>query len=159
MGLTRLRGFLRRHRRIALDTSVFIYQLEANPRYAPLTDHIFTWIERPQHAAITSSITMMELLVQPYRDADEQRVNEFYSLLSTYPNLTWIAPGLEVADIAARLRAAHRLRTPDALQAACAVWGQATGFVTNDAVFERVKGFETLVLEQFLASPEGAVSL
>lgn len=146
MGLTHLRGFLRRHARIALDTSVFIYQLEANPRYVHLTDHIFAWVERPHHAAITSTITMTELLVQPYRDADEQRVNEFFGLLSTYPNLDWIAPGLEVADIAARVRAAHRLRTPDALQAACAVWAHATGFVTNDAVFERVKSVETLVL-------------
>ena len=158
MGLTRLRGFLRRHARIALDTSVFIYQLEANPRYALLTDHIFAWVERPHHAAITSTITMMELLVQPYREADEQRVNEFYSLLSTYPNLDWIPPGLEVADIAARIRAAHRLRTPDALQAACAVWAQATGFVTNDAVFERVKAFEPLVLDQLLAHPNAPTS-
>jgi hypothetical protein len=34
--LNRLRAFLRHHRRIALDTSVFIYQLDANPRYVCL---------------------------------------------------------------------------------------------------------------------------
>jgi predicted nucleic acid-binding protein len=151
LGLTRLRAFLRRHKRIALDTSVFIYQLEANPRYVVLTDHIFMWVERPDHTAITSTITMIELLVQPYRDANEQRVNEFYSLLSTYPNLNWIAPDLEIADVAARIRAAHRMRTPDALQAACAVQAQATGLITNDPVFERVEAFETLVLDQLLA--------
>jgi len=44
LALGPLRAFLRRHRRIALDTSVFIYQLEANARYLALTDHIFTWI-------------------------------------------------------------------------------------------------------------------
>jgi hypothetical protein len=68
---------------------------------------------------------MTEFLVQQYRDSSEQRVNEFYSLLTTYPNLKWIAPDLEIADIAARLRAEHRLRTPDSLQA-------ATRLVTND---------------------------
>jgi predicted nucleic acid-binding protein len=151
--LTRLRGFLRRHARIALDTSVFIYQVEANPRYVALTDHIFAWVERPHHAAVTSAITMMELLVQPYRDADERRVNEYYGLLSTYPNLTWVVPGLEVADIAARIRAEYRLRSPDGLQAASAVWAQATGLVTNDVVFERVRLFETLVLDQLLPAP------
>ncbi len=156
--MTPLRGFLRRHARIALDTSIFIYQLEANPRYVPLTDQIFAWIERPHHAAITSTITMTELLVQPYRDGNEERVDEFYSRLSTYPNLDWIAPGLEVADIAARIRAAHRLRTPDALQAACAIWAQASGFVTNDTAFERVKGFETLVLDHLLALPGAPAS-
>ena len=150
MGLERLRRFLRRHRRIALDTSIFIYELEANARYLALTDHIFSWIERPGSKAVTSTITMTELLVQPYRDSDEQRVDEFYALLSTYPNLDWIAPNLEIADVAARIRAVHRLRTPDALQAATAVQAEATGLITNDPVFERVKDFETLVLDRVL---------
>jgi predicted nucleic acid-binding protein len=150
LGLERLRSFLRRHRRVALDTSIFIYQLEANQRYVALTDHIFSWLERPASQAITSTITMTELLVQPYRDSDEQRVDEFYGLLSTYPNLEWIAPSLEIADLAARIRAVHRLRTPDSLQAATALQAQVTGLITNDLVFERVKGLDTLILDQML---------
>ena len=153
MGLTQLRAFLRRHRRIALDTSIFIYQLEANSRYVGLTDPIFKWIEQPGHAAITSTITMLELLVQPYRDANDRLVDEFYGLLSTYPNLHWTAPDLNAADIAARLRAAHKLRTPDALQAGCAIHGLATGLITNDPIFKRVATFETLVLDELLFVP------
>jgi predicted nucleic acid-binding protein len=129
LGLSRLRGFLRRHGRIALDTSVFIYQLEANTRYLPLTDLIFSWLERPAAKAVTFNIVMTELLVAPYRDSDEQRVDEFYAL---------------------RLRAVHRLRTPDALQAATAAYAAAAALITNDAVFERVESFETLVLERLL---------
>jgi predicted nucleic acid-binding protein len=151
LGLTRLRGFLSRHHRIALDTSIFIYQVEANPRYVVLTDPIFAWLERPSHGAVTSTITMTELLVQPYRDSGEERVNQFYALLSTYPHLDWIAPDLEIAGIAARLRATHRLRTPDALQAATAIQAKATGLITNDPIFERVEGIETLVLENLLS--------
>jgi len=150
LGLTRLRAFLRRHRRIALDTSVFIYQLEANPRYVGLSDGVFAWLEQPGHTAVTSTITMTELLVQPYRDSQEQRVDEFYALLSTYPNLEWISPNLEIADLAARIRAAHRLRTPDALQAATAIHAKATALVTNDPVFERLDAFETLALDRLL---------
>ncbi len=150
MGINRLRAFLRRHRRIALDTSLFIYQLDANARYLAFTDAIFSWLERPGRTAVTSTITMAELLVPPYRDADEQRVDEFYALLSTYPNLDWIAPSLEIADLAARLRALHRLRTPDALQAATAAHARATGLITNDPVFARVEAFATLVLDQLL---------
>jgi predicted nucleic acid-binding protein len=150
LGLTELSAFLRRHRRIALDTSIFIYQLEGNSRYVALTDAIFTWLERPEHAAVTSTITMTELLVPAYRAGSEQQVNQFYALLSTYPNLSWIAPSLAIADIAARMRAAHRLRTPDALQAATAVHAQATGLITNDPVFLRVAGLEAMVLERLL---------
>jgi predicted nucleic acid-binding protein len=145
-----LRTFLRRHRRIALDTSIFIYQLEANPKYLAQTDPIFSWLERPGSAAITSTITMTELLVLPYRERDEQRANDFYGLLSTYPNLDWIAPNLEIAELAARIRALHRLQTPDALLAATAVHSLASGLITNDPVFEHVEGFETLVLDQLL---------
>jgi predicted nucleic acid-binding protein len=135
---------------VALDTSIFIYQLEANPKYLRFTDHIFSWIERSGGSSVTSTITMTELLVQPYRESDEQRVEEFYGLLATYPNLEWIAPSLEIADLAAQVRALHRLRTPDALQAATAVHSRATGLISNDPIFERVEQFETLILERLL---------
>ncbi len=150
MGIDRLRTFLRHHRRVALDTNVFIYQLEANSRDLALTDHIFPWLERPGSQAVTSTLTMMELLVHPYRDLDQSRVDEFYGLLSSYPNLDWIAPDLEIADLAARIRARHRLQSPDAVQAATAARAKVTGLITNDPVFERVGGFETLVLDQIL---------
>jgi predicted nucleic acid-binding protein len=150
LGVARLDTFLRRHRRIALDTSVFIYQLENNPRYASLTDRVFSWLEQPARRAVTSTITMTELLVQPYREGDQRRADEFYGLLSTYPNLDWIAPTLDVADIAARIRATQGLRTPDALQAATAVHATVSGLITNDPVFKRVAGFETMVLDEVL---------
>jgi predicted nucleic acid-binding protein len=57
---------------------------------------------------------------------------------------------LEIADMAARIRATYGLRTPDSLQAATAVRSHVTGLVTNDPVFERVDLFETLVLDRIL---------
>ncbi len=150
MGVEELKQLLRRHRRIALDTSVFIYQLEANAKYLSLSDAVFAWVERTGHEAVTSTITMTELLVPSYRDNNENRVDGFYGLLSTYPNLRWMAPDLEAADIAARLRATYKLRTPDALQAATAILAQATGLLTNDPNFLRVVAFGTAVLDQFL---------
>jgi predicted nucleic acid-binding protein len=141
---------LRRHRRIALDTSVFIYQLEANVKYVGLTDPIFTWLGQPNHTGITSTITMTELLVPAYRSAGEALADQFYGLLTTYPNLEWVAPNLEVADTAARIRAQHRLRTPDALQVTTAIRSHATGLVTNESTFERVEAFETIVLDGLL---------
>jgi predicted nucleic acid-binding protein len=147
LGLKVLRSFLRRHRRIALDTSVFIYQTAANPKYFPVTDPVFAWLEHRDSRAVTSTVTMTEPLVQAYRELDQQRADDFYGLLSTYPNLAWIAPNLEIADRAARLRTLHRLHTPDALQAATAVYAR---MITNDSIFERVDMFETLVLDSLL---------
>jgi predicted nucleic acid-binding protein len=150
LGVERLQLFLQSQRRIALDTSILIYHMEANARYLALADAVFSWIEKAGHEAVTSTITMTELLVPPYRDKDERKVDEFYGLLSTYPNLRWIPPDLETADLAAQLRATYRLRTPDALQAATALRAQATGFVTNDTAFARIEEFKTAVLDQYL---------
>jgi predicted nucleic acid-binding protein len=69
------------------------------------------------------------LLVTPYRESNEDLVNEFYGLLAT---------------------ARYHLRTPDALQAATAARSLATGFVTNDPAFERVEAFETLLFDKLL---------
>ena len=146
--MSRLDTFLRKQRLIALDTNIFIYQLEAIARYFPLSDAIFTWLELAGSQAVTSTLTMTELLVQPYRNAEQQRVNRIFGLLSTYPNLIWMAPSLEIAALAARLRALHRLKTPDAVQAGTAVHARASGLITNDAAFERVDAFETLVLNR-----------
>jgi predicted nucleic acid-binding protein len=150
LGVERLRLFLQRQRRIALDTSILIYHMEANARYLALADAVFSWVEKAGHEAVTSTITMTELLVPSYREKDENRVDAFYGLLTTYPNLQWIPPDLETADLAAQLRATYRLRTPDALQAATALRAQASGFLTNDPVFARIEGFKTAILDQFL---------
>lgn len=145
-----LHAFLRLHRRIALDTNVFIYHLEDNRRYSHLTNAVFSWLEQPGASGVTSTLTMTELLVQPLRNQDETRANLFHDLLSTYPHLAWIAPDLPIARLAARYRALHGLKTIDALHAATAVRNSATGLITNDAALTRVDQLEVLVLDTLL---------
>jgi predicted nucleic acid-binding protein len=141
---------LSRHRKVGLDTSVFIFQVEENKLYFQLTDAVFSWLEGARAQAVTSTVTLLELLVQPYRLADIDRVNKFYALLSTFPHLEWIAPTLQIADMGARLRAEYNLRTPDAVQAATAVSCDATGFISNDTGFRRVAGLDVMVLDDLL---------
>lgn len=71
-------------------------------------------------------------------------------MLLAYPNLEWIAPDLEIANLAARLRAKYRLETPDAVQAATAILSGATLLVTNDSSFEKIPAFKTLLLDRLL---------
>jgi predicted nucleic acid-binding protein len=146
----RLAAFLKKHRRIGIDASIFIYELEGNPRYVQLAHAVFQAVAGPDHTAIASTVTMAELLVQPYRNSDLRRVNQYFGLLTTYPNLVWIAPDLEIADLTAKFRAEYRLKMPDAIQAATAAKAEATGFATNDAVFARIAAFETLQFDNLL---------
>jgi predicted nucleic acid-binding protein len=141
---------LARHRRIALDTCVFIYQMERTPRYFDVADAVFTWMERPGSSAVTSTVALTEILVQPYRNANLTQAEDFYSLLTTIPNLEWVAPSLQIANAAAALRAMYRLQTPDALLAATAIFFNASAFITNDPIFARIPDFDTLVLDQLL---------
>ena len=149
MEVARIRAFVRAHRLIAIDTCIFIYQWEANPRYWPVTDFIFSSVERSGVLAVTSTITMTELLVHPYRNKTTSEAIELFGLLSVYPNLSWISPDLEIAARAAQIRAEYGLQTPDALQAATAVHASATAIVTNDPVFKRVTALDVLVLDDY----------
>jgi hypothetical protein len=90
--------------------------VEENKKYFNFTNLIFGWLEGPPAQAVTSTITLLEILVQPYRLSDIDRVNKFYALLSTFPHLEWAAPTLRIADMGAHLRAEYNLRTPDAIQ-------------------------------------------
>jgi predicted nucleic acid-binding protein len=148
--LTRLRALLKKHRRIALDTSIFIYYLEENPTYVEMADEVFEWLERSHNTAVTSTLTLTESLVRPYREENDSLVEQYFGLLSTFPNLEWVAPEIAIADTAARIRARHRLRTPDALQAATAVHCGATAFITNDPAFKRVTELSVGVLDELL---------
>lgn len=142
--------FIKKHHRVALDTSVFIYFIEEHSDYYPFCDKIFESIETGLIKASTATLSLLEVLVQPYRMKKDDLVYKFYSLLSTYPNLTWVDMNLDVADIAARLRAEHRLKTPDSIQAASAIVSGATGFICNDKAFKKIKEFESLVLDDLV---------
>jgi predicted nucleic acid-binding protein len=148
LGLTPLHAFLARHRRIALDTSVFIYYLESNPAYVDLAGEVFAWLEGSSNTAVTSTLTMTELLVHPYRASNEWLVNQYYGLLSLFPNLEWVAPDLAIADAAALVRARYHLRTPDALQVATAIRGGASAILTNDSDIARVPEVEVGILDR-----------
>jgi predicted nucleic acid-binding protein len=150
LGIDQLRVALRRHRRLAIDSCVFIYQIEANPKYVALTDLVFSWLAQPASRAVTSTIAMTEILVSPYRNRDQKLLDNFYGLLSTYPDLEWIPVGLEIADVAARMRANCNLRTPDAIQAATAIHVGATALMTNDPVFKRVPDLGAIILDDYV---------
>ncbi len=138
--------FLQRHRKVALDTSIFIYFIEQHSDYHPACSRIFEYIENGRIEAVTATLSLLEILVQPYRLKKDELVFKFYSLFTTYPNLRWIEMNIAIADLAAKLRAEHNLKTPDSIQIASAISAGATCFVCNDRAFKKVKGIECLVV-------------
>ncbi len=144
---TELDELFGKHARIYFDTSVFIYFIEEHPRYFELCDRIFGYLEAGKTEAVTSTLTLLEILVQPYRKQNDALVLKFYSLFTTYPHLTWQPVTLPVSDRAAKLRADHNLKTPDAIHAASAELSGASCMVCNDQVFSRVKNIQCMILD------------
>ena len=147
MGVERLRSMMRSRKRVAIDTSIFIYQLEPNDRYVPLSNEVFSWLERPGSSGVTSTLTLTELLVPAYRDRDGRRLKRYQGLLTTFVNLEWAPPTLEIADLAAKVRAEYGLKAPDSIQAATAIHSNARTFLTNDPAFRRVREIEAVVFD------------
>ncbi|MCC7353311.1 MAG: PIN domain-containing protein [Anaerolineae bacterium] len=146
----RLSERLTGHAFLGLDTSVFIYHLEAHPRYLPLTQELLTGIQSGQWAAVTSTVTIMELTVQPWQIGRPAVAREYEALLVHFPNLTLADVTRDIARKAAQLRAQYRLRPADALQVATALVHGATAFVTNDRPSAHVTSLpDVIVLDYF----------
>jgi len=134
-----------RHRRIALDTSFLIPVLEDAGGREGLPTRLLRLAERKSLSLMTSSITLLELLVHPYRMKDLEAVNRYYGYL-TQPLVELLPLTADVADRAAEIRARYGFRTPDAVQMATALIGGATLLLTLDRDFKKQKEIEVGLL-------------
>ena len=139
------------HTIIGLDTPIFIYHLEAHPHYLPLTKAILNGVQSGQWNALTSTITIMELTVHPWRINRPDIARQYEVVLANFPNLQLADVDRDIARRAAQLRAGHNIRPADALQVATALVHQATVWVTNDRNLKRLAPtVEVLILDEFV---------
>ena len=147
-------AFLSRHRRVGLDTVLFIYHLEGTEPYSRFTTKLFTALSRGRFSALASSLVFTELLVRPFGLGDERKIRACEVFLQGLPGLEIYPVDERVAKEGARLRARFGLRTPDALHLATALIHEATAFLTNDQEFHKAQGcgLEILILDEIFPS-------
>jgi predicted nucleic acid-binding protein len=121
-----------RQRIVGLDTNIFIYHFEENPDYVSFTEDLFEKIESGRLRAVTSVLTLHEVLTGARKAGDGRLVSLYRDLLGAFPNLAMMPFDADVAEISSDLRARRGLRTPDAIQVATAVRHKAETFITND---------------------------
>lgn len=140
------------HATLGLDTSVFIYHIEAHPRYLQLTKALLAGVQAGRWTAITSTVTLMELTVRPWQLDRPAAAREYEILLVHFPHLLLVDVTRDVARRAAQLRAEYRLRPADALHAGTALVHGATAFVTNDRSLLRLApALDMVILDDLLA--------
>ena len=146
----RLRGAV-----VGLDTAPLIYFVEEHPVYLPLIDPFFEAMGRGEIQVVTSTLTLTEVLVYPYKHRDKGLAQQYWNILIDSRNLRTIPVSPDIAADAASLRAVYGLKTPDSIQLATARTAMATVFLTNDErlALAPVSGLEIVVLSRVSPHP------
>jgi uncharacterized protein len=134
------------HKRVLIDTSIWIYHLEQHPHFAAPAGEIIGRLEDGKFRGVTSELTLLEITVRPLQLGRQDVADEYELLLGYFPNLDLEPISREILLEAAALRARQRLRTPDAIQIATGLRAGATLAVTNDEAWRGLPLIETLIL-------------
>ena len=146
MGLTAALG----RGRTAIDTAVFIYLIEEHPGFLPVVAPLFEETARGKRELVTSAVTLLEVLVVPYRAGDLALAERYEALLTRSRGLRLVELDRTQLRAAAQLRARYRVRTPDALQLAAGLSRDCTAFLTNDRELPEIPGIRIVQLREHL---------
>jgi len=144
----RVENALTNVKRLYIETAPFIYYVEDHPNYADKMESIFSAISKTGVEITTSVITLTEALTKPLKVGDRVVEQAYRTLLQGAKHIELVPVTTRIAERAARLRAEHNLRTPDALHLAAALELDSDAFLTNDLTLRRVKELRVLVLDE-----------
>jgi predicted nucleic acid-binding protein len=132
--------------RVAVDTAIFIYFIEENPRFLPEILPLFQEADQGKRELITSTLTLLEVLVAPYRAGNQVLAERYESLLTRSRGIRLVELSHDQLRAAAQLRAATNVKTPDALQLVAAIGAGCMTFVTGDRRLPPVPGLRIVKL-------------
>jgi predicted nucleic acid-binding protein len=106
-------------------------------------------VERGDLQVVTSTLTLTEVLVHLYKRGDTALVKHYSQMLLNTRNLETLPVSTEIADEAARLRAAFGLKTPDSIQVAPRGLGARQAFSQMTIEFPEFRGSNWFILKAF----------
>jgi predicted nucleic acid-binding protein len=131
---------------VGLDTAPLIYFIEENPAYIETVKLFFEAMDRGDFWVVTSTVTLLEVLVHPLRLNNIELATEYREILLNSKLMT-LEVSNAIAEQAAQLRAAHNIRTPDAIQISAALDAGATHFLTNDIKLPQIPSIQILSID------------
>lgn len=133
---------------LGIDTAPFIYLVEQHPTYLDRILAIFQQVAEGGIQAITSVVTLTEVLPIPIEKQFRGYLYQYREMLLNTSNITTYSITAPIAEQAAHLRARYKMRTPDALQISAAMEAGCEAFLTNDLAMKRVTELRILVLDE-----------
>ncbi len=134
-------------RRLYVEAAPLIYYVEEHPVYVQRMEAIISFIENTPIEAVSSVISLAEVLNQPIKLGRNDLEKAYRDILISGEYFRLLPVVQSIAESAARLRAYHNLRTPDALHIATALDAQCDAFLTNDNGLKRITQVRVLVLD------------
>ena len=135
---------------VALDTAIFIYFIEEDPRFVPLIDPLFREADRGVRELVTSALTILEVLVVPYRAGNRLLAHRYEDVLTRSRGVRVVDLTRDQLRAAAQLRATTGVKTPDALQLVAAIGAGCRTFLTNDRRLPLVPGLDIRQLASYV---------
>ena len=140
---------------IGLDTAPFIYHFEAHPEFGGLMRAFFReCIDTGRNPAVTSVVTLAELLVQPKSLGRADLVTRYREYLTGTPGVRLLPLDATSAERAAELRATYGLRLPDAFRIAACLGAGAGVFLANDTKLRQVRELKVVLLSDLTFESE-----
>jgi predicted nucleic acid-binding protein len=137
---------------VGVDTAVFIYFIEEHKRFLPLILPIFREADEGKRQVVTSALTLLEVLVVPYRAGNRALAQRYEALLTRGRGVQLVDLSHDHLRAAAHLRASTAVKTPDALQLVAAIGAGCKTFVTNDRRLPAISGLRVVELSSYVAS-------
>lgn len=138
-------------RPLALDSPLWIYFIEEQPTFLPLIRPLFLAADAGELRLLTSELTLLEVLVHPYRRGDMSLAARYEGLLGDSQGVNLVRLDRAQLRASARLRSLHHsLKTPDALQLSAALSTGCSAFMTNDRRLPPVSGLKILRLSDYV---------
>lgn len=140
-----------------VDSMVLIYHFENHERFGPDASRLLRAAEEDRCRLVVSVLGRLEVLVSPKRHGREDLCRRYREVFDGFPNMSVVPVDAALVEIASDLRAAHNLRTPDAILLATALHHGAAGFVTEDHRHfpAEIDGFPVLSIAAALARLDG----
>lgn len=129
-----------------LDTNVFIYYFENNPKYGERAKLIFDKLTENRLKAVTNITSLAELLASPKLTGEA--VKETRSRFLSVPNLEIYLVDENIAIESAKIRRQYGFRLLDSIQLATAIEAGAKAFITNDDRLKKFKELKIILLNE-----------
>src|SRR5688500_10841927 len=86
---------------IGLDTAPLIFYIEENEDYLAVLDAFFDDLDLGLFRAVTSAITLLEVLVHPLRNGEEALAHQYNDILLSSPYVSTLPVTYAIAQEAA----------------------------------------------------------